>query len=120
VKPKICPSSFGSIIVDGQTYNHDLLIHSNGTIEKRKKKLSKRVYGTSHTLSINEAEYIYEEGIPKIIIGCGQHGMLHLSEEAINLFHEKGISLILAETPLAIQEFNNSESPCIGLFHITC
>lgn len=120
MKPFIFHSSFGSITVGDHTYDRDLLIRSDGHIEKRKKKLSKQVYGTSHTLSIQEAEFIYEEGVPKIIIGCGQYGELHLSTEATKMFREKKVSLILADTPHAIQAYNDCTEPCIGLFHITC
>jgi len=73
MKPFIKKTSFGSITVGDHNYEYDLLIRSNGDIEKRKKKLSKKIYGTSHTVSLEEAEFIYEEGIQKIIIGCGQY-----------------------------------------------
>lgn len=120
MKPFIFHSSFGSITVGHRMYDHDLLIRSDGHIEKRKKKLSKEVYGTSHTLSIQEAEFIYEEGVQKIIIGCGQYGKLHLSDEAEKMFSEKEVSVVLANTSHAVQEYNNCTEPCIGLFHITC
>ena len=120
MKPFINHTTFGSIIVGDKSYNHDVLIRSDGHIEKRKKKLSKKIYGTSHTLSLEEAEFIYEEGISKIIIGCGQYGAMSLSDEAKGLFRRKHVSLILADTSHAIREFNKEEEPCIGLFHITC
>ncbi len=120
MKPFIHHTSFGSITIDDHTHDYDVLIHSNGKIEKRKKKLSKRVYGTSHTLSLDEAEYIYEDGIHKIIIGCGQYGALELSEKAEEFFRRNKVSIILKKTPKAIQEFNRSIESCIGLFHVTC
>ncbi|MEN8117551.1 MAG: MTH938/NDUFAF3 family protein [Bacteroidota bacterium] len=120
MKPFIHHTSFGSITIGNHTYDHDVLIRSDGHIEKRKKKLSKKVYGTSHTLSFDEAEFIYEEGVAKIIIGCGQHGALELSGEAKELFRKKHVSLILADTLHAVREYNNTEEPCVGLFHITC
>ena len=45
-------TSFGDITIDGQTYDHDVLIRLDGSIEKRKKKLSKKQYGTSHVVSL--------------------------------------------------------------------
>ncbi len=120
MKPFIQHTSFGSITIDNQTYDYDVLIHSNGKIEKRKKKLSKRVYATSHTLSLDEAEYIYEDGLQKIIIGCGQYGALDLSHEAKDFFKQNDVSLILADTLHAIREYNNTAEPCVGLFHVTC
>jgi hypothetical protein len=120
MKPFIHNTSFGSISVDHFTFHYDVLIRANGHIEKRKKKLSKKVHGTSHTLSLDEAEFICEEGISKIIIGCGQNGVLELSDEAKNHFRKKQVSLVLADTPHAIREYNNEKEPCVGLFHITC
>ncbi|MGA2152455.1 MAG: hypothetical protein ABSG48_09935, partial [Geobacteraceae bacterium] len=59
---KIDSSEFGSIIIHGETYPHDVLIRLSGEIMKRRKKLSKRVYGTSHIMSLEEAEFVYEKG----------------------------------------------------------
>ncbi len=36
-------TSFGSITIDGKTYEHDVLIRLSEEIKKRKKKLSKRI-----------------------------------------------------------------------------
>ena len=120
MKPIIKKTSFGSITVGDHDYDYDLLIRSNGNIEKRKKKLSKKIYGTSHTLSLEEALFIYEKGIQKIIIGCGQYGALYLSAEAKEMFQNREVSLVLEDTPHAILEYNNSKELCVGLFHITC
>jgi len=120
MKPFIQHTSFGAITIGKHDYDHDVLIRSSGVVEKRKKKLSKQVYGTSHKLSLDEAEHIYEEGISKIIIGCGQYGQLDLSPEAKAFFNEKQVSVILADTPTAVKEYNEAEEPCVGVFHITC
>ena len=120
MKPHIQHTTFGSITIDGHTYDYDVLIRSNGQVEKRKKKLSKNVYGTSHVLSLEEAEFICEKGISYIVIGSGQYGELYLSEEAKKLFSKNNINVKLAATPDAIQEYNNEKEPCVGLFHVTC
>jgi hypothetical protein len=57
----------------------------DGSIQKRKKKLSKKVYGTSHTISLHEARYVYEKGAELLIIGNGHYGRVGLSEEAEKL-----------------------------------
>ncbi|TKG93764.1 hypothetical protein EYV94_16095 [Puteibacter caeruleilacunae] len=120
MKPVIKHVSFGMIIVDDHTYEEDLLIRSSGKIEKRKKRLSKEIYGTSHKMSLDEARFIYEEGVEKLIIGSGHHGYLELSDDAKNLFKEHGIEVTLMETPEAVDAFNATSEKCIGLFHITC
>jgi len=61
MEPKINKSSFGSITVDGVDYDHDIIITLERLVKKRKKKLSKAVYGTSHTISLDEIEYVFQE-----------------------------------------------------------
>jgi len=113
-------TSFGSITIDGKTYEHDVLIRLSTAITKRKKKLSKRIYGTSHVLSLDEAKHIYEKGCKVIIIGTGQHGALRLSPEAEAYFKKKECEVILQGTPTALQTFNQTEGRRIGVFHVTC
>ena len=48
MKPKIKDTSFGSISVGKKTYTYDIVIELDGSVRKRKKKLSKRLFGTSH------------------------------------------------------------------------
>ena len=40
-------TTFGNITIDGKTYEHDVVIRLSGEVVKRKKKLSKKYYGTS-------------------------------------------------------------------------
>ena len=49
MKPAIDETDFGYIVIEGARIEHDVLIRLSGAIKKRKKKLSKAVYGTSHT-----------------------------------------------------------------------
>lgn len=51
-------TTFGTITIDGKTYEHDVIIRLSGEVEKRKKKLSKKYYGTSHVLSKDEAKFV--------------------------------------------------------------
>lgn len=113
-------TSFGSITIDGKTYEHDVLIRLSEEIKKRKKKLSKRIYGTSHVLSLDEAKHIYEKGCQVIIVGSGQYDSLRLSSEAEAYFKKKGCEVILQDTPTAIRTFNQTEGRKIGMFHVTC
>jgi hypothetical protein len=120
MKPKIDKTKFGSITVAGEKYENDIIIRLNGKVEKRKKKLSKEVFGTSHVVSLAEAEYTYEDGAARIVIGAGQSGMLKLSDEAADFFDKKKCAVELYPTPEAIRCWNEAKAPAIALFHITC
>jgi adenylate cyclase len=75
-------TTFGTITIDGKTYEHDVIIRLSGEVVKRKKKLSKKYYGTSHVLSMDEAKFIFERGCEQLILGSGQMGNVDLSPEA--------------------------------------
>jgi hypothetical protein len=92
----------------------------DGSVEKRKKKLSKKVYGTSHTISLEEAEYVYEEGAELLIVGTGQYGRTELSGEAETYFNKHGCRVMAESTPRAIHTWNTTGEKAIGLFHVTC
>jgi hypothetical protein len=111
---------FGAITIDGKTYDHDVVVRLSGEVVKRKKKLSKKLYGTSHVLSEDEARFLFEKGCDQIVIGSGQMGNVHLSPEAEAYFDKKGCEVLLKPTPEAILTFNRSRAKRIGLFHVTC
>ena len=106
--------------MDGESYDHDIIITLNGKVKKRKKKLSKAVYGTSHKISRDEIRYVYQDKSEGIVIGTGQHGIAELSNEASEFLRSKKCEIIINPTPEAIQEWNKTEGRWIGLFHITC
>ena len=120
MKPTINSTRFGSITIEGEKYENDVLIRLDGQIKKRKKKLSKAIYGTSHVISLDEAKYIFEDGAERLIIGTGQTGMVKLSDEAADYFKKKDCQARLYPTPEAIRVWNKADGKTIGLFHITC
>lgn len=120
MKPRIEATEFGSITIGTERIDHDVVIRLSGEIKKRKKKLSKAVFGTSHTISLAEAEYVYEKGAERLIIGTGQDGMVNLSEEAVSFLAGHHVEVDLARTPKAIKHWNEAKGAVIGLFHVTC
>ena len=91
-------------------------------MKKRKKKLSKAVYGTSHTISLAEAEYVCGQGpgADRLIVGSGQYGNVELSPEAAAHLKARKCTVVLLPTPEVIEVWNEAEGPAIGLFHVTC
>jgi hypothetical protein len=119
-RPRIEGTSFGSIVVEGEYFDHDIFITLDGKVKKRKKKLSKEIYGTSHTISLLEIKYVFQAGADGIVIGSGQYGAARLSEEASAYLKKNGCRFLVKPTPDAIDQWNTLPGNWIGLFHITC
>jgi hypothetical protein len=120
MKPKIDKTKFGSITVAGTVFEHDVLIRLNGRVKKRKKKLSKAIYGTSHIISLDEARHVYEKGAERLIVGTGQQSLVELSDEAAGYFQRKKCHVDLLPTKKAIKAWNDAQGAVLGLFHVTC
>jgi len=109
--------SFGSIRIDGVTYEHDVLI-DRGQVRKRKKKASKKFgHAFGHTpLSI-------EEEIPwkcrKLVIGTGT-GALPVMEEVKQEAKRRRIQLLVLPTAQAIQVLQENPDGANAILHVTC
>ncbi len=111
---------FGEITIDGATYDHDVIIRLSGTVEKRRKRLSKEAYGTSHIISKAEANFVFEDGCELIVVGAGQYGNVRLSPEASAFFEKKKCRVVVEPTPQALLTFNQSKGRKAALMHVTC
>jgi hypothetical protein len=120
MEPRIDRTQFGSVTIDGAVFTHDVIIRLGGQVEKRKKKLSKAVYGTSHTISLAEAKHVYQKGAARLLLGTGQYGTVVLSEEAAAYFKRNTCQVELLPTPKVIPVWNQAEGAVIGLLHVTC
>jgi hypothetical protein len=122
MKPRIDETAFGSITIGGTVFEHDVIIRPDGLVTKRKKKLSKAVYGTSHTISLQEAKYVCEQGrgADRLIVGSGQFGNVNLSPDAADYVKQRKYRVVLLPTPEVIEVWNDTAGRAIGLFHVTC
>jgi hypothetical protein len=121
LRPHIDGTEFGSITIDGDSLHHDVVVRLNGSVKKRKKRLSKAIYGTSHIISLDEAKEVYQNGAKLLIIGSGQYGNVTLSDDAKEYFERKKCQVQLLPTPEAVAIWNKTKDRAsIGLFHVTC
>ncbi|HET8580005.1 MAG TPA: hypothetical protein VFL31_03325 [Nitrospiraceae bacterium] len=111
--------SFGSIQIDGETYEHDVVI-DRGAIKKRKKKPSKKFRDEfGHTpLSI-------EEKIPwkcrQLIIGNGVAGALPVMDAVKLKAKKRGVELIILPTLEALERLKKeSTDDTNAILHVTC
>jgi hypothetical protein len=122
MRKRITKTRFGSITVGGTVFGYDIIVRPDGRVKRRKKKLSKAVYGTSHTISRQEAKYLRKQAADadRLIIGSGQYGNVELSPEAAAYLKRKNCRVVLAPTPKAIDIWSKGNGRAIGLFHVTC
>src|SRR5687767_1081261 len=109
--------SFGSIRIDGVTYEHDVLI-DRGQVRKRKKKASRKFRNTfGHTpISV-------EEEIPwkcrKLVIGTG-NGALPIMEPVKKEAKRRHVKLLVLPTAQAIQTLEENPEETNAILHVTC
>jgi hypothetical protein len=113
-------SEFGWVEIDGERYEHDVIIHTNGEVTKRKKKLSKPFkadYG--HTpLSEKELELLKDERPEVVIIGTGQDGALPLTPKAQKILAD--YDAIILPTPEALKHMTEEKRKAVVILHVTC
>jgi hypothetical protein len=110
---------FGTIEVDGHTYEHDIII-DGGNVRKRNKKPSKpyrQQFG--HTpLSVDED---LPWGGTRIIIGTGVYGSLPIKPDVIEEATRRGVTIDAIPTEQACQLICELDpSDLHAVLHVTC
>ena len=109
--------SFGSIRINGTTYEHDVVI-DRGHVSKRNKKPSKKFRSAfGHTpLSI-------EEDIPwkcqRLVVGTGT-GALPIMDEVKHEADRREIKLVIRPTAEAIKTLQENPVKTNAILHVTC
>lgn len=114
---KIERYDFGSISIEGRTYQSDLIIYPDGSIQDtwwRKR---------SHKLSKDDIESLINREPDIIIVGTGISGLMRPEKGLAEYLIKKGIELICAPNKDAINIFNrlsDSKKRIGACFHLTC
>ena len=109
--------SFGTLRIDGSTYEQDVVI-DRGEIRKRKKAPSKKFRDEfGHTpLSL-------EEKIPwkcrRLVIGTGAYGRLPVMDDVKREAKRRRVKLVIVPTTEAIR-LMAEESAANAILHVTC
>jgi hypothetical protein len=115
---RVSDYSFGSVRVDGVTYDYDLVI-DRGKIRKRKKAASRKFRETyGHTpLSI-------AEDIPwrcrRLVIGTGADGALPVMQQVRDEARRRKVDLVILPTAEAIGTLTRAAADTNAILHLTC
>ncbi len=109
--------SFGSIVIDGVTYEHDVVI-DRGEVSKRKKGPSKRFRD-----AFGHTPLSAEEEIPwhcrRLVIGTGT-GALPVMDEVKREAERRKIELVIEPTARAMTRLNRDPADTNAILHVTC
>ncbi len=107
--------SFGSIRIDGITYEYDVVI-DHGQVRKRKKKPSKKFRDAFGHTPIST-----EEKLPwkcrRLVIGTGA---LPVMDEVKHEAERWKVKLLILPTRKAIQELKHEPAGTNAILHVTC
>jgi len=114
---------FGSITIDGKTYNHDVEVRWTDEVLKWWRK-------ESHVIDTEDVKRAVEQNPDTIIIGTGESGLARVTEDTQRFITKENVKLIIDKTGEAVKTFNiikresereeGRQRKVIGLFHLTC
>jgi len=109
--------SFGSIRIDGITYEHDVVL-DRGKVRKREKKPSKKFRERFGHTPLSADEKI-PWNCHRLVIGTGT-GALPVMEEVKRQAARLKIELLVLPTAKAIEALKKSPDQTNAILHVTC
>ena len=113
-------ASFGSVRIFGQKYEKDIVMHTDGSVTKRKKKKSKdlkSIYG--HTpLSEYELDFLGQEEPEVVYVGTGCEAALPITENAQSILRK--YETVIMPTPEIIEKIEREKRKTAAIIHVTC
>jgi hypothetical protein len=110
--------SFGSIQINGTTYEHDVVIDC-GEVRRRKKKASKKFRDEFGHTPLSLAEKIPWK-CHRLVIGTGANGQLPVMKEVLSEAQRREIKLLIFPTAKAIEVLNEEAEETNAILHVTC
>ena len=111
--------SFGQLDIDGERYDHDVVIE-RGKVRKRDKKASKAHRGDYGHTPLSAAEDIPWHG-KTLYIGTGAYGSLPVMPEVYEAAKKKGVKIIALPTVEVCELVREYQSADVNaVLHVTC
>lgn len=117
---ELSESGDGWVKISGVTFEHDVIVHLDGSVTKRKKDPSRKKkskYGHA-PLTRKELKKMLREGPELIVIGTGQRGMMPMTPKAEKLLD--GCISFIGPTPYALDWMQKEQRKMVALLHVTC
>lgn len=111
-------SAFGWVEIDGQKYDHDVVIE-RGRIRKRKKGPSKPLrkrFGHTPLSLAEEIPWTCE----RLVIGTGATGALSVTKDVVREAGRRRVDLVILPTPGALERLRIYGKETNAILHVTC
>jgi hypothetical protein len=115
---RISEYSFGSVQVDGVTYEHDLII-DRGKIRKRKKAASRTFRDQYGHTPLSAAEDIPWR-CRRLVVGTGAHGALPVMPQVHDEARRRKVKVLAVPTAQAIDVLTKTTKDTNAILHLTC
>ncbi len=111
--------SFGLIEIDGQRFDHDVVIE-DGRIRRRKKGPSK-----SRRAEYGHTPLSADEAIPwsgrRLIVGTGANGQLPITDDLYREAERRGVEIVARPTAEACELLGAGDAATrAAILHVTC
>lgn len=110
--------AFGSIKIDGATYEHDVVI-DRGHVRKRKKGPSRGLRGRFGHTPLTPAEDIPWD-CRRLVVGTGAAGSLPVTDELVREAQRRHVELVTMPTAQAIEALRAGSPNTNAILHVTC
>jgi hypothetical protein len=113
---KIEEYSFGRIVIDGQTYTSDVIIHPGRVDDKWWRK-------EGHNLADADLDSVWPEAPEILVVGTGSPGLMKVDPSVEQRCKRERIELIALPTAEAVAAFNRlsaENKKAAAALHLTC
>ncbi len=106
--------SFGTITVDDTTYEHDIAISTDSTVNNWRPQVN-------HSIQLVDIKHLITASTKALIIGIGSHKGCWVADEISEYTDSKKIHLHILDTYEAVKLFNRiSKDGLAACFHVNC
>ena len=107
---------FGEIVIDGKTYNSDVIILGDSVQSNWWRK-------QGHSLSAEDLKTVIAAKPSVLVVGCGASGLMKVPEKTRQVLQEHDIQLQALDTDKAVKRFNELSQAGVNVaaaLHLTC
>ena len=107
---------FGKIVIDGKSYNSDLIICGDAIQSDWWRQ-------QGHSLTADDLKTILKAKPSVLVVGCGASGLMDVPDQTRQALKERDIQMEMYDSYKAIQKFNEFSEAGVNFaaaIHLTC